>query len=256
MKKVCPVPNCVRPVFAGGRCAACYAWEKDNGRPRPHGKFTVRQKRTICKRDDCSEPVAYGGRCRKHQNEHVRNGLKMCSTDGCTNKTTGRLCTRHLHAELAAAPDAKPCIVDECQRKGVVKGMCEPHYLRTTRGVTGDDLATPFRQYSGKYKRKSDDYVMVYVDGALVLEHRNLGSKWLGRKLIKGESVHHRDGQRNHNTIGPCFTANECRCDGDTRHNLEFWSKSQPAGQRVADKMKWVWEMVGQYEALFPRPTP
>ena len=29
---------------------------------------------------------------------------------------------------------------------------------------------------------------------------------------------------------------------------------SQPAGQRVAEKMKWVWEMAALYEKLFPRP--
>ena len=41
----------------------------------------------------------------------------------------------------------------------------------------------------------------------------------IGRKLIKGESVHHIDGVRNNNHPA----------------NLELWSKSHPSGQRVSD---------------------
>lgn len=61
----------------------------------------------------------------------------------------------------------------------------------------------------------------------------------LGRKLQKGENVHHKNGMRDDNRI----------------ENLELWSTSQPSGQRLTDKMRWVYDMLDRYEQEFPRES-
>lgn len=64
-----------------------------------------------------------------------------------------------------------------------------------------------------------------------VSEHRYVVEQMLGRELLPSENVHHINGVR-----------------GDNRpENLELWSTSQPAGQRVADKVAWAREFLALY---------
>lgn len=76
-------------------------------------------------------------------------------------------------------------------------------------------------------------YVRVPIgDGKRVAEHRQVMEKILGRVLYPDETVHHVNGVR-----------------GDNRpENLELWSSSQPAGQRVEDKLSWAREIIRRYD--------
>ena len=69
-------------------------------------------------------------------------------------------------------------------------------------------------------------------DGSWLMEHRVVMAESLGRPLHEHEEVHHLNGDRADNRL----------------ENLELWSKSQPKGQRVADKIRWAREFLDQYK--------
>lgn len=89
---------------------------------------------------------------------------------------------------------------------------------------------------------KPDGYVQIAVPNYIsanknryMAEHRFVMEQHLGRTLTKDETVHHKNGVRDDNRID----------------NLELWSKQQPSGQRVEDKLAHAYEII----ALYGNPT-
>jgi len=99
-----------------------------------------------------------------------------------------------------------------------------------------EQCAAPFHIELYPETRRVNETGYVYINTSLGShsEHRAVMMQHLGRNLVDDENVHHVNGMRSDNRI----------------ENLELWSTSQPAGQRIADKIAWAREFIAKYEGL------
>jgi HNH endonuclease len=68
-------------------------------------------------------------------------------------------------------------------------------------------------------------------NGSYVFEHVLVMEEMLGRYLLPGENVHHRNGVR----------------DDNRPENLELWATPQPTGIRASDALAWAREIIARY---------
>jgi hypothetical protein len=175
---------------------------------------------------------------------HKRPENDICDFNGCQSiKKTATYCLKH-HARYSRHGDAsivKPyhkstrkCLViqdgQDCSKKHSAKDMCQMHYRRNT--LYGDPLIS---MHTGRSPAR---YRMITAIGhanarpnGRILEHRLVMSQMIGRPLKDEENVHHINGDRYDNRP----------------ENLELWSKSQPSGQRIPDKVNWAIELLELY---------
>lgn len=212
----------------------------------------------ICSFPDCGRRREYKELCDSHYAQLRRSkpltkinsilGTIPCSFDSCRNLQRAHgLCPAHLrqkkkgiqlHEIRYQTPRSGKCVVDGCGAHRHTRGLCFGHNAQRLAGVP----FTPIKRYP-KYgwrdwrSEGSSGYIIRkrYEPGGKIItqrQHRVVMEEHLGRELLPHENVHHLNGVRNDNRI----------------ENLELWNTSQPAGQRIEDKLKWARELISFYD--------
>lgn len=218
-KRTCTITACERIHFAKGFCSLHYQRQL-HGIPmdRPHSP-----RRESCSVAGCSRTHKSRGFCGTHYARHLKG-----SPLDVPIKTPRR------------GQMTKLCIIEECEREYKARGYCKIHY---SRWRFGGDLNAPMRAGAGEWGSWlpfSDGYIgrrRQHTETGYretQLQHRYVMEQHLGRPMLPGETVHHKNGVRTDNRL----------------ENLELWSSSQPAGQRVKDKLAWAHQIIAQYENI------
>lgn len=246
----CAVDGCSKLVKARGWCAAHYGRWLKHGSPHtvlPTGRTASSSPPIVCSIDGCDGLARTRGWCSLHylrwrnhddplmnlrpdRMDRMLRPPGICSVDECIRKREARgYCKMHYARMLAKGTTEPPrrrtvCSITDCEDKEYALRYCRTHYVRLK--AHGNPNWLPV-------KRVPDprSYKFVMVRGKKILEHRHVMAQMLGRPLTADENVHHMNGSRQDNRP----------------ENLELWTKKQPSGQRVSDKITYAVEMLTLY---------
>lgn len=228
VRKKCLVDNCEREAKALGYCFAHYERIKKGSGLKPN-KPLRRSTNAVT-----DEQLRNAVKLTKSWRALLSN-LGFTTMSGARKSVQNRV--KQLGIDVSHFPDQKPrttCLVEECPELSHAKGYCSRHYGFLKRN--GDPLKIVITR---KKRYDADGYVMLDLKGhpyatskgGRIFEHRFVMSQKLGRSLYPHEQVHHKNSQRNDNTL----------------ENLELWSRNQPIGGRVKDLIIWAKEIINLY---------
>lgn len=227
--------NCLeKPVYQKNLCKSCY-----------QGFWRQKQKNSGIMCSNCLiKPLYAKDLCqicyRRNLLEKKRKSGIKCKK--CLIKpvySTGFCCPCYSEIQNNKLILDKKC--EKCGKDGVFRrNRCKSCYnaLMMRKNIS-DDVPIRKRNKNGEGGLNHYGYRLISVKNhhnsmkhGRMFEHTFVMSEFLKRPLHKHESVHHKNGIRDDNRI----------------ENLELWSKSQPKGQRVEDKIEWAKEFLKLYD--------
>jgi hypothetical protein len=169
--------------------------------------------------------------CKTCQKEYDHSGLNCysCSRKLREAKRAGRACSGCKKTDVCIVLQ-NPLLCVMCDRKERMKKDPTYHEKRLNwqrkrdRKISGRPLDSPlivkprgsgYIDEMGYRRISKKGHPNANGNKYRIFEHTYVMSEYLGRPLMKGESVHHKNGIRSDNRID----------------NLELWSKRQPPGQ-------------------------
>lgn len=186
--------------------------------------------------------------------------MKTCDVPTCDRRVQkAQYCDAHYQRSRAGRDMDKPlrvsipsdqlpshCRLDDCDEAHYSATLCKLHYYRQYEGRPMEGPRRKNPRVSG-VSRKTDNrgYVLVWMPEhpssnmeGYVFEHRLVVENYLGRRLIRSENVHHRNGVKGDNRL----------------ENLEMWVSMQPAGQRITDLVAFAHEILARYGDVAGKP--
>lgn len=220
MTVTCAVSGCPERPKSRGWCAVHYARWRRHGDPTKVTKAGNQPGRG-CSVEGCVSRHASHGYCGAHYMRWKKYGDPL------------RLRERPYEHEL-------PCTIEGCENRRSARGWCARHWKAWR--VYGDPLMRKHRirgegtiNDQGYRLIRMPDHPNANVNG-YIHEHRLVMSERIGRPLLPGENVHHKNGNRADNRL----------------ENLELWVTIQPSGQRPEELVRWAREILARYEHLPP----
>jgi HNH endonuclease len=218
-------PSHIRRRFCDRKC--------QNAHEKEHGRLASRVAPLDFTCQQCGKPFQV-------KPAYVRAYKKQSGKDPmyCSTQCFGdyRRASADTKSTLACIECGGP-LEEQRTATGVLKrgnhlcsDACRGRYWRRLRQKEHSSGQPSVRKYKNGYLR----IYIPGVDGSKPREmfhHRYVMEQKLGRPLLPHETVHHRDGDRGHNT----------------EDNLELFSSRHGPGQRVTDKVAFAIEMLRLY---------
>lgn len=225
----CIHEGCERESRVRGLCLKHYQ------RARWSGTLPLQKGNVTCSVKECAKSVYAKGLCGEHyglQRTHGDPNVRVRTRTSIQpmDRANGYREVRSKNGKIV--PEHR-----QVMERVIGRPLEDNEIVFHINGVRSDNRIDNLRLHVvGTGYTNTAGYRIIRRDGQEIPEHRYIMSQILGRSISPLENVHHKNGDRSDNRP----------------ENLELWSKSQPSGQRVLDKLKWAREILARYESEIP----